>query len=204
VLSTEQSQELKDYVARAEISLAEKASVAVARKSISDGRAQGKAAVCDANATKLVKDVLAAANAATTVPVEDETEAAPMTAQKPETKKTGDAVALVEPQQPAVKAKPVQPSKRAEPVKPVKPEPVVKAEKPQKPVKVKQSLGSYAAIAEKYYVARRCRNMSGAQIGKLYKTVLASHKQAMVQNKPGDVRAMLRAVENRADDKPCG
>jgi hypothetical protein len=201
VLSADKSQELKDFVARAEISLAEKASVAIARKSITDGRAQGRAAVCDASASRLVNDVLAAANRATTESVEDVTAAEAKT----EPKQVEDAVALVEPQQPVAKAKPVQsPKQQASLIKPPKAKATVKAEVVTKPVKVKQSLGTYAAVAEKYFIARRCRNVSGPEIGKMYKTVLANHKQAMASNKPAEVRAMLRAVEGRADGKSCG
>jgi hypothetical protein len=199
VLASDKAQDLKDFVARAEISLAEKVSVAVARKSIAEGRAQGKATACDAAASKLVNDVLAAANAAVLEPVAEATVVEPK-----QPKQQQDSVALVEPKEPAVKAAPLQPPKQAALIKPAKLKPVAKATKVEKPAKVKQSLGSYASIAEKYFIARRCRNVSGPEIGNLYKTVLASHKQALAANRPSEVKAMLRTVETRAEGKSCG
>ena len=85
VLAKNLSQALRNFVAQAEISLAEKASVATARKAIIGGRAAGKTAVCDDAAKKLVNDVLAAATAATVAPIEDTTTI------------TTPAVAVVEP-----------------------------------------------------------------------------------------------------------
>jgi hypothetical protein len=191
VLSADKSQELKDFVARAEISLAGKASVAVARSSIAAGRAQGKAAACDATASKLVNDVLIAATAATALPADD----APM-AKSAEPQTMQDQAALVEPKEPPVKAKPAKMVKQAALVKaPVKIE---------KPVKVKKGLGAYAVLAEKYFIARRCRNVGGREIGQMYQAVVATHKDALASNPARDVKAMLRAVETRADGKSCG
>jgi hypothetical protein len=66
-----------------------------------------------------------------------------------------------------------------------------------------QNLGSYGALAERYYVARRCKNMSNRQIGALYNRVLVSHRQAMNKNKARDVRAVLRSAEARAGGQGC-
>ena len=74
ILAPDKSQDLRDYVARAELSLAEKASVSVARKAIAEGWASGRAAQCDEAAAKLVNDVVAAASiAAAAAPIEDNT-----------------------------------------------------------------------------------------------------------------------------------
>lgn len=191
VLTKDKSQDLKDFVARAEISLAEKASVSVARKTISAGRAEGKAALCDTAATKLVNDVLAAAIAAVAAPVA----AAPIGERDEPAVK---AVAIVEPP-PVIK-------KTVALVKPTKPKAKLIATKLEKPVKIIKpikGLGSYAAVAEKYYVANRCGTMSSSGISRLYKTVLASHQQAMANNRPVAVRAMLRTAEARAGSKSC-
>ena len=203
VLAKDQSQNLKDFVARAEISLAEKASVSVARKTIASGRAAGKTAVCDAAATKLVQDVLAAANAAVAAPIADTTTssqpqtlvAAPMVEQPQPTVK---AVAVVE-SQPVTK----KPVALAKPDKPATKTIIAKVEKPVKVAKPVKGLNAYAAVAEKYYVATRCGTMSASGISRLYQTVLSNHQEAMASNRPLAVRAMLRAAEARAGNKSC-
>jgi hypothetical protein len=64
-------------------------------------------------------------------------------------------------------------------------------------------LKSYASLAEKYYVASRCGNMSSNQINALYRQVLSNHQQALAGNKPRAVRAMLQSAEARAGAKSC-
>lgn len=197
VLAKDQSQSLKDLVARAEISLAEKASVSVARKTISAGRAEGKAVLCDSSAAKLVNDVLAAATAAVAAPIADTTLSVGLQtlAAAPAVQKADPAVkavAIVEPQ-PVTK-------KTMALVRLPKPKPKLVVAKATKPVK---GLGSYAAVAEKYYVATRCGTMSASDISRLYQTVLSNHQQAMATNHPVAVRAMLRAAQARAENKSC-
>jgi hypothetical protein len=235
VLAANQSQDLKDLVARAEISLAEKASVSVARKTIASGRATGKSAICDDATKKMVKDVLAAASLAAAAPIEDmttkepEAQAAtpaikPVATEKPQ----NNAVAAAEPKpapapvvvkktkiakiaklvapvkvtpvKVAEVVKPVKPVKNAKPAKPVK---NVKPDKVSKTVKPPKGLGTYAAVAEKYYVATRCGSMSSGKINVLYKNVLANHKQALASNRPQVVRAMLQSAEAKAGAKTC-
>ncbi len=198
ILARDQSQALKDFVARAEISLAEKASVSIARKAISGGRAEGKAAICDAAANKLVNEVLAAANAAVAAPIQDTTTPVAPIAVGPAP--DANAIAVVAPE-PAAK-----PKKALALVKPQKPKVAIAAVKIEKPVKIikpVKGLGTYAAVAEKYYVASRCGTMSAAGISRLYQAVLVNHQQAIANNRPGDVRAMLRAAEARAGAKNC-
>jgi hypothetical protein len=200
-LAADKSQEMRDFIARAEISLATKASVAVARKAITTGKAQGKSTVCDDAARKLVNDVLAAANAAAVAPVADETKAV-----EPEPKAVAAEPAKPEVQSAAVaEPEPVQPVV-SKPLKDIQPKKVVVNAKPrtEKPLKKPaKGLGAYAAVAEKYFMARRCGTMSAGQISSLYKTVLANHKQALVNNKARDVRAMLISAESRAGAKSC-
>jgi hypothetical protein len=210
VLNKEKSQTLRDFVARAEISLAEKASVAVARKTIAGGRAEGKAAVCDAAASKLVNDVLAAASAATAAPIEDSTSkvpvqpiaAAPVQASPAPPAK---AIAVVKPAPVLKKAialvKPQNPKTNVVTVMAEKP---AKSQMSKKLSKPAEGLGTYAAVAEKYYVATRCGSMSASGIAKLYKAVLSNHQQALANNRPVAVRAMLRSAEARAGSKSCG
>lgn len=209
VLSADQSQTLRDYVARAEISLAEQASVSVARKTISSGKSQGKAAMCDDTAKKLVNDILAAANAATAAPIDDQTKvmepasepttlaAIPEPNINAEPKPEENAVAIVAPVSTPRPLKSVKPQK---PVTNVKPAKTVKPIKVTKPAK---GLKTYASVAEKYYVASRCGSMGRSEINALYKQVLVNHRQAMAGNRPGAVRAMLQSAEARAGTKSC-
>lgn len=197
VLAKDKSQALRNFVARAEISLAEKASVATARKAITGGRATGKAAVCDDAARKLVNDVFAAATAAAAAPIEDATTI------KPLEPKTAVAVPAVKQAEPTVLTKPVmilKPKKLKSKVATAAPVKPAKTIKPVKPVK---ALTSYALVAEKYYVAVRCRSLSSSRINSLYQTVLTNHRQAMASNRKVDVRNMLRAAETRAGNKSC-
>jgi hypothetical protein len=213
VLDAVQSQNLKDFVARAEISLAEKASVSIARKAISSGKAQGAVAVCDDARKKLVNDVLAAASAAVATSVEvqavaneptPQTLAALPTAQdKPAEKPQVNAVAVVEP---APAPKPLKSVKLVKSPKPIRKVKVVAAAKPVKPVEIikpGKGLNTYAAVAEKYYIASRCGTLSKRAITTLYSEVLANHQQALVTNQPNAVRNMLRSVEARAGAKSC-
>ena len=205
ILAPDKSQDLKDYVARAELSLAEKVSVSVARKAVSEGRASGKAALCDEAATKLVNDVLGAASiAATAAPIENntvETEA-PQTQPEPqvaaEEQPEPQALAVAEPEPaPVVQAKPIiiKPKKKTKAV--------VAAKNPQMPLKAPKGLGGYANVAETYYVALRCGGVRPGKLNQMYKTVLANHNQALANNRPREVRAMLRAAEARAGSRSC-
>jgi hypothetical protein len=203
VLAKDQSQSLRNFVAQAEISLAEKASVATARKAITGGRAAGKTAVCDDAAKKLVNDVLAAATAATVAPIEDTTTAAVAVAEpivapvKPVPAPVALAVATPAPKKPVIVAQPKQLKVKVAAIAPAKP---VKPVKTIKPVK---GLNGYAQVAEKYYVAMRCGTLSSSRINSLYQTVLSNHRQAMASNRPRDVRNMLKAAEARAGGKTC-
>jgi hypothetical protein len=222
VLPADKAQELRDFVARAEISLAEKTSVSTARTAIAAGRAQGKSAVCDDAARKLVNDVLLAANTAAAAEIADNTSvtepkpqpqqaAVPVQAEPEQAQAQASAVAEPEPepvvQKPAAvkPSKKVKPKKLAIPKKPVVKPPVVVAQKPKKLSGGKaKGLGTYAAVVEKYYVARRCGNMSLGQISALYRKVLSNHNQAMATNRARDVRAVLQAAEARAGGRNCG
>jgi outer membrane biosynthesis protein TonB len=250
ILPEDKSQALRNVLARAEISLAEKVSVDAARKAMAAGRDEGKLAACDDAARKLVNDVSMMAGKATSTDVASEIASkAPAPASEPEPAVATEvaepkvdvkdenpvdvAVAIaVEPPKPtevpvaepaaeeqAIAKKPVTPELEAQPkpkakVEKVTKKPVAKkAEKPAakkaaaklaKPGKPKaQNLGSYAALAERYYVARRCGSMSRGQIGALYNRVLVSHRQAMSKNRPRDVQQALRSAEARADGQRC-
>jgi outer membrane biosynthesis protein TonB len=198
ILGDADGQQLRDFVARAEISLAEKVSVAVARKAIASGRADAQTATCDDASRKMVGDVLAAAKTAVETPVIAEKPAEP---EKPET--TALAVAEPAPAAPKVIAKPAKPISLIKPRTPpvqVKPTTTTKS---VKPLKAKPGLQAYAQVAETYYAALKCRDLSRGKMQRLYKTVLASHQQALASNRPGDIKAMLRNAEARGGSRSC-
>ena len=96
VLGNDDRDLLTNFVARAEISLAEKKSVAAARAAIGRGRASGTAAPCDSMSAKSVQDVLRAARTAS-APAEMELPSAavpeaPVAAPEPEPAPQQDAV----------------------------------------------------------------------------------------------------------------
>ena len=195
MLAEDQSQGLKDLLARAEISLAEKASVAAARKAIAVGRSEGKAGFCDDVARKLVNDVYEAASTAVMAPTEQVASAeplAPAAAAKPEEQQQPHqalAVADEPKQQKVVRAKPTKTK--------------MKVDTASKPSKAKKGLGGYAVVAEEYYKALKC-GANPSKLKRIYMTVLAEHQSAMTANRARDVRAMLQAAEARAGAKACG
>jgi hypothetical protein len=210
ILGDAEGQLLRDFVARAEISLAEKASVAAARKAIASGREDAKTAACDDTNRKLVGDVLAAAKTAVETPVAATTAPQvikPVKPAKPET----TALAVADPEPTLAAPKIIKrPAKQANIIKPPKPAARVKAEaapktlaKAEKPIKTKPGLQGYAKVAETYYAAMKCGNLSRGKMARLYQNVLASHQQALANNRPGDVRSMLRNAESRAGSRSC-
>lgn len=198
ILGDADGQQLRDFVARAEISLAEKVSVAVARKAIASGRADAQTATCDDASRKMVGDVLAAAKTAVETPVIAEK---PVEPEKPET--TALAVAEAAPAAPKVIAKPAKPISLIKPRTPLEQVKPTTATKSVKPLKAKPGLQAYAQVAETYYAALKCRDLSRGKMQRLYKTVLASHQQALASNRPGDIKAMLRNAEARAGSRSC-
>lgn len=198
ILGDAEGQQLRDFVARAEISLAEKVSVSAARKAIASGRAEAQTAACDDTSRKMVGDVLAAAKTAVEAPVVAEKPAEP---EKPET--TALAVAEPEPAAPKVIAKPPKQIAVIKPPKPVKRVKTVAPAKDVKPSKTKASLQGYAQVAENYYAALKCKNLSAGKMQRLYKTVLTSHQQALAGNRPGEIKVMLRNAEARAGNRSC-
>lgn len=229
VLGEVDRDDLTRFVARAEISVAEKVSVKAAQSAIARGRAQGKTIDCDAASAKLVKDVLNAARNAVGPTVEEqsaetqpkvkraetpkvEVAAAPiqLEAVKPMTVKNGeDTLAEIETLEPTseppikvIKVAPrkVLPNKLASQVKRATRAQTQVVEK-TKPSKQK-NLG-YARTAETYYKELRCRQLSPRAVNAMYARVLRQHQQAVVQQGRSAVRSMLRAAETRAAQSRC-
>lgn len=215
ILSAADRQELQDFVARAEIALAEMQSVQVARAALAKGRASGKTGECGPEQAKLVNDVLneARKGADTNVqaPVEVEASAEPAdqtkqlaTSSEPKVQvvaspKQDVAVLAAAENQPPLQKPKLKSTKKLQLAKVDAPKPA----KIQKPVKAPQKLSQYASLAQKYYIARRCNTMGAAAIQRLYGTVLSSHKQAMASNSASAVKAMLRSVEAKAGGQNC-
>ncbi len=196
ILSADSRQELQDFVARAEIALAEMQSVQVARAALAKGRASGKVGDCGPEQARLVNEVLdearKGAGASAQSPVEVEASADPAITPKQE------VAVLTTADEPLKKPKP-KPAKKPLLAK-------LDGQKPtmlQKPVKAPKKLSQYAGLAQKYYLARRCNTMGTAAIQRLYGTVLSSHRQAMASNSASSVKAMLRAVEAKAGSQSC-
>lgn len=200
ILAEADSQDLMDYLARAEILLAEHESVKVARAAMANGKAAGDTASCGPEQTKFVTGVLAAARASTMV----ESPAQP---------------AMESPSVPALRQTTAEPepipegapkSVAAADVKVVNAERVVAKSRPKTLAstvainkKNASSLNAYAGLAQRYYVELKCRSLSGTAVNKLYGNVLASHRKAVAENGPSAVRAVLRIAEARAKAKSC-
>jgi outer membrane biosynthesis protein TonB len=210
ILGDAEGQQLRDFVARAEISLAEKASVSAARKAIASGREDAKTAACDDTNRKMVGDVLAAAKTAVETPVAAAAAPQAIEPEKPAMPET-TALAVANPEPTPAAPKIIKkPAKQTVVLKPTKPVARVKAEaapktvaKTEKPIKTKPGLQGYAKVAETYYAALKCGNLSPGKIQRLYKTVLTSHQQALTGNRPGDIKVMLRNAEARAGSRSC-
>jgi hypothetical protein len=206
VLDRDDRDALTGFVARAELSLAEKDSVSVARSAIARGRAAGTTAACDEQNAAAVRLVLRAARSATSV---QDAFSSPMAAGKP-------AYPTPVPQgvAPMVSANPqlaVKPPRTPEAVSLVKPAKKVTGLKLQKPLHKRGASGvagtvgvsGYAATAEKYYHELRCRTMSARAVNALYAKVLREHRQAVSTSGKSAVRRLLRNAKMRALEKTC-
>lgn len=213
VLSTAESQNLRDLVAKAEIALASKYSVAVARESLAKGRQAGKTAACDATAATDVRNILSAGVQATrqepaplkpeqVKPVQVKPEQMPA-APAPKPQVAAAPQATIAPEKTVVVQKPAAP-----PVKRTKPATKVSVANQTKttiklkaPKKVSQV--GYADLAERYYVELKCRNMSLSRAQHMYENVLMQHKAALAKDGAAAVRRMLQKAQTRAGAQSC-
>ena len=214
ILAEADRQDLMDYLARAEILLAERDSVKAARNAIAKGKAAGGDGACGPEQEKFVRDILAAARASTAAepPVQEAAEP-PSAAPQPLPPKQVEASlnSIPKLRQAVAEPKPVAEikttKKKAVPVSGLavarlaKPKPAALALAPKK--KTSSSLNAYAGLATRYYVELKCRSMSGPAVKKLYANVLANHKQAVAENGPSAVRSVLRGAEARANARNC-
>jgi hypothetical protein len=199
LLAEAEREELMDFLARAEIALAEQASVKIARDAINKGKSLGQAVSCDDSARQLVVSTLALARGAETQIELQEAKIEPAEKEPPPVQAAAapltQPVALAVVQQDPVPKKPKK--ALAQP-----PKEKVQAQRQKK--KAAPSLAQYAGVAEKYYVELKCRSMSGPAVKRLYANVLSNHRKAVAENGAAPVKAMLRAAEARAGAARCG
>jgi hypothetical protein len=194
-LAATEHDELSNLVARAELSLAARASVAVASSSLAKGRLLGQAATCsDADRAELSTVIAAAKTAATQVPVE-----------KMEEPKMAASQQIAATSQPVVAAKKAMPQKvvSVEKVKSVLPSKT-------KPVALKkaatansQGMAQYAAVTTKYYLVRRCGTMSAKSISALYQNVVSIHRASLQTFGRAPVADAMRRAEAQANAQSC-
>jgi outer membrane biosynthesis protein TonB len=215
ILSETDRQDLMDFLARAEILLAERESVSAAKAALSKGKAQGANGACGPEETKFVNDVLAAAKAgsANEDAIQQAEEPTPVEPQSPA---QIEAQKPVEQPKQVVVEKPVQKPKLVE-AKPVKKKPetvavttVTKKAKTKpailaeaKKQKKTPALSAYSGLAQRYYTELKCRNMSGSAVKRLYANVLSSHKKALADSGASAVRTTLRNAEAKANASRC-
>ncbi|MCA0434172.1 MAG: hypothetical protein LCH46_13020 [Proteobacteria bacterium] len=214
VLNESDRQELSDFVARAELSLAEKISVKAAKSALTKGRAIGRSATCGEASSQSVRDVLSAARKATSDGVMDSSGLAMNSEVSQDVKEAVDkALALNTPPKtslPDEEQAVVVEEKAAAAVEPVakpktKPKPKVKVVEPAmpKPAKTPKVSGAYPALAESYYKELRCRTMPYAQVSAMYSRVVREHKAAVRAQGAAAVRQMLSTAKARAASRSC-
>ena len=211
ILSATEAQDLRDLVARAEIALAGKYSVAVARETLAKGRADGKAAPCDAAASAQVRDILKAGMMATTQePVAPTTEqsaaatpapAPQIAASKPKTPNMPPSV--VAPKKMIVAQKPVAAAKLKQRHAALQVTQSVTQVTTKVKAEKKVSLASYSSLAQKYYVELKCHTMPLHAAQRMYEDVLAQHRAAMASDGATAVRKMLKNAQSRAGAQSC-
>lgn len=65
-------------------------------------------------------------------------------------------------------------------------------------------LAQYASITERYYLARRCGNMSPRQISSFYQTVVNTHQSALFTYGRAAVVGVMQQSELKAKAQNCG
>ncbi len=225
-LDRAEREQLTNLVARAEISLAKKQSVKIAREAIAKGRAIAASAACNEDSAKMVRDTLRAARTAmaisdlegsrqmpksqfpptsTLLPGARENDKNPARPPEPplapsQTVVSGASETVPEPSRIAVVAqRDHNPPPRR---KPVAGETARKV-KQQTAGRSSQAVRVYAATAETYYRERRCRNLPLKTLKGMYAGVLRQHRNAVSASNKVTVRRLLRAAEIRAARSSC-
>ena len=181
-LAGDESQELSDYLARAEIAAATQTSVAETQAAITTGRAAGSASLCGPQSLADVRATLNAAREAmaSLASVEETAEKEPVAAPEP------------------VKVIAKAPEQKVKSVR------LLKAATAAKKQTQPGSLNTYAAAAIGYYVDQRCHHLSASQVRRYYAGILRRHHSALAATGKKAVGDMLRNAEARAGTVSCG
>jgi hypothetical protein len=170
-LTSSEHDEISNLVARAEIALARRESIAATKAVMARNNLAGRNASCSASEHAEVSNILAAAKAAVS--------AAPVVvAAKPKPAMVRSTIILAQPKNSIPQAKPMA-------LKPV------------------SGLAQYATITERYYLARRCGNMSSRAITDFYQTVVSTHKQVLSSFGRRAVAGIMHESQSRAGTKSC-
>ncbi len=184
-LNAAEADELGSYVARAEVAVSEQAGVSQAKAALTRGKTAGQSSSCSAAEKIAVAQTLVAARSAIAALGVNPEPIAVAARQEP------DPLPMLAAQSPKKLAK--LKSKRAE----------SKLALLQVPLKVSGKLSTYQSIAQKYYLARRCQNMSQGKIAKFYQTVVATHKNSVATYGVSAVSAVMRKAESNANAQGC-
>jgi hypothetical protein len=197
-LSPAEHDELSNLVARAELSLAARASVQIASASLAKGRVLGQASSCsEADRVDLSTVISAAKTAVAQVAVQQPLEPQVAAIQPVEPK-----VAVTQPMAVPPKAMPQKAAviAKVKPAVPTPPKPVVL----KKPMVAKPAgLAQYALVTQKYFLVRRCGTMNAQSINALYKDVLAIHRSSLQNFGRGPVADAMRRAEVQAKSQTC-
>ena len=200
ILAEPEQQELSDFVARAELSLAQKVSVKAAKAALTKGRALGRSALCDDASAQSVRDVLKAARQA----ADGMMDGSAVTTEPdlaPTVKAATDAV-LASIEKPVVQPKPLPKAEKkvvALSEAPQTAKPVKKTEKPAEAA----GGGSYGVLAENYYRELRCKSMPYKKVSAMYARVVREHKLATAAQGKQAVKKILTAAKARAANRSC-
>jgi hypothetical protein len=227
-LSRADHDKLSIFLARAELSLAQKESVTAAKSALAAGRSAAAGTTCaetdraditsiyeGAKMASVRKPVLPAPAVSPAEPVPEPQVAAappvkvevPVAIAEPasvaEAEPQPKVVAMVEPVKPPVMMKPAPLAK----VKKVAIMAVVAPKLVKKSVVVKPAklagLATYASLTQKYYVERRCHTMTFKAVSALYADVVNLHKNSLKNFGRGPVAAAMHSAEADAKAKSC-
>lgn len=182
-LTPSQHEELSAFVAKAEIAMVAKSTTSNAKSIITAGRAEANNATCSDAERAEVIDIIDAAHQATTAISQANVAPTPVP-KKIVLKKT--IVTKVSFEKPMVEKK-------------IEKAPSVVVNR----IHQTAGLNHYAALTQRYYIARRCKTMSYGSITGLYKDVVSSHKLVVSSFGARAVRAVMNHSEANANAAHC-
>jgi hypothetical protein len=169
--------DLSNLMARAELALAQRTTIEITKQALARGRNAGSNAMCnDAERAEILLILSSAKQAAAQAPVRE----------------TAMAAA---PEKPVVE---IKKSPRIKVVMKVESLPKLKTIP-----KSKTGLVQYANITERYYLARRCGNMSSRQIAGFYQNVVNTHEAVLATFGRSIVAKAMQKAESKANSQSC-